>query len=182
MEKLKRIFALSLTLMMAVTFFACNSKESDEDDNGKADKSISVNAPEDAVKAYYKAIEKEDADSYIELMPEINKADYEKSELEEEIEFGLSELIKFYEEDYGDDIKFEVAIVKVKDLSNKKVKAIKEQYEENYDFVDVEIDEAKDIDYEITIKGSDDELTGEGTAYVIKENGEWKVYSVEDDI
>lgn len=138
-----------------------------------------------AVKKYFKAYEKTNVEKYIDLMPEAEKLDYKDDEdtsIEDEVEEELKDTLDYYEDEYGKNVKFKIKITEVDDMSNKKLKTIKELYKEIEDLDNVDIEEGKEVDFDITIKGKDDDDDGDGTAYLIKEDGKWKVYNVELDI
>lgn len=132
-----------------------------------------------AVKQYFAAIQKCDAEKYIKYMPEMDQLDYKDNEdtsIEEEIEDLLSERQDGMEDEYGDNVKYKIKVTKVDDLSKKKFKAIKETYKNNEDLDGIELDKAVEVDFDITIKGKDDDDEGDGSVIVIKEDGKWKVF------
>ncbi len=138
-----------------------------------------------AVKKYFKAIQKTDVDAYIDLMPESRLQYYKDDEdtsIEDEVEEMLKESLDYYEDEYGKNVKFKIKITEVDDMSNKKLKEIKENYKEDEELDGVDIEEGKEVDFDITIKGKDDDDDGDGTMYLIKEDGKWKMYSLDMDI
>lgn len=146
---------------------------------------IAVNSgPKAALKDYFKALEKTDVDGYVDLMPEQNKSYYDDDEdtLEDLVEVILKERLDDYEEDYGNNVKIKIKVTKKEDMTNIFLKEIKEDYKNDDDLKDIEIKAGAEIDFDITIKGKDDEADGDGTAYLIKEDGKWKVYTVEFDV
>lgn len=184
MKMFKRISALILTLIMAFTLFACDSKETDDNDE-KSSKSISTNSPEGALKAYFKAFETTDTDTYIDLMPELKQAIYnldENNSIEEEVEEDLKNTLDYYEDEYGKNVKFSLNNIESEEMSGKKLKTIQEAYANDSDLNDIEIEEGAEVDFELSIEGDDGSDKGDGTAYVIKENGKWKVYNLDLDI
>lgn len=138
-----------------------------------------------ALKKYFSAIENQNVQKYIAVMPEGEKQIYdivEGTELEEEVEDKLKDTIESLEEKYGDKIKISLKITKVDDMTSKELKVIKSAYKLDEDLELIEIEEGVEIDFDIEYKGEDDSESGDGVAYVIKEDGKWKVYEVETDI
>lgn len=179
MKTFKRIFALLLALAMAFTFFACDNKKSDDDDDDGGESS-KISTAEDALKTYYKSIENADEEDNIKIMPEFKKS-YYGSNLEAEVAEELEDVLYDLEDDYGDDVKIEITNLKTKELKNKELKSIKSIYENDSDLEDIEIGEGSKISYDIKIEGEDDFDEGDGEAVLFKEDGKWKVYSVEID-
>lgn len=138
-----------------------------------------------AVKKYFKAIQKTNVEDYIELMPEMRQAIYkldEDSSIEDEVEELLKDELDDLEDDYGKNVKIKIKITEVDDMKNKTLKSIEESYELDEDLKGVDIEEGKEIDFDITIKGKEDDDDGDGTIYLIKEDGKWKVWNYELDI
>lgn len=179
MKTLKKLFALLLALMMSLTLFACDNKKSDDDDDDGG-KSSSVSTPEDALKTYYKSIENADEEANIKIMPEFKKS-YYGSNLEAEVAEELEDVLYDLEDDYGDNVNIEITNLETKEMRNKEFKSIKDIYENDEDLEDIKIEEGSKVKFDITIKGEDDSDEGDGVALLFKENGKWKVFSVEVD-
>ena len=179
MKTFKKLFALILALMMSLSLFACDSKKDDGDKGEKGENSAaSTNSAEGALKAHFKALEKADADAYIDVMPEHQKLFYDYESIEENVEENISERLSYFEDVYGENIKFNININEVKDLKQKALNEIKEYYASE-DINYIEIEEGKEIEFDLTIKGASGEDVSTSNATVIKENGEWKVWSID---
>lgn len=138
-----------------------------------------------ALRKYFSAMEKQNVKKYIDVMPEGEKQIYdivEGTKLEEEVEEKLSEEIEKLEELYGNNVKIDIKITKVDDMTVKELKLIKSTYKLDEDLERIEIEEGVEIDFDIEYKGKDDSDKGEGVACLIKEDGKWKVYEVDTDI
>ena len=138
-----------------------------------------------ALQKYFKSGLKADAAAYIELMPEKKQLDYRKDEdtsMEEAVEDDLKTEIDRYEEEYGKNIKVDIKITEVDDIKNSTLKEIKDKYERNEKLNKSDVEEGVEIDFDIAIKGKDEDDDGDGKAILIKEKGEWKVWSVEYDV
>lgn len=136
-----------------------------------------------AVKKYFKAIVKEDVKAYIELMPEINKVNYEENEsmnLEDDIEDYLKEEKDYLEDEYGKNVKIKIKVTEVDELSNKRKDAIEEEYERTEGVSKGDFEDAVEVEFDITIKGKDDKDEGDGKVIVIKEEGKWKIWGDPD--
>ena len=131
-----------------------------------------------ALRKYYSAIENQNVNKYITVLPEIEKQTYdvvEGTSLEEEIEEELHSDMENFEGLYGNNVKIKIKITKIDDMTAKELKRIKSDYKVA-EIENIEVEDGVEIDFEIEIKGKDDSVEGEGVARLIKENGSWKVY------
>lgn len=133
------------------------------------------------VKKYFKSIQKQNVENYIELMPEINKIYYSsEDDLYDDVEQELHDTVEYLEAEYGRDIKFKVKKIEKDELTNKELKAIVDIYSLSDKLSEIEIKKAYEVDFELTVKGDDDDDADYYSLVVIKEDGDWKVYSSVD--
>lgn len=138
-----------------------------------------------ALKKYFKAVENESVKKYISVMSEGEKKLYnliDDEALEIEIEDELKNRMDNLEDKYGKNVKFKVKITDSDDMTTKALNVIRNAYSLSNDLAEVEIKKGAEIEFEIVIKGKDEKAEGQGTAYVIKEDGKWKVYEISMDI
>lgn len=180
MKTFKKLAALFLALMMAFTLFACGGKESVED-KGNSDEIKSSNEVEDVLKAYFEAIEKNDADVYLNLLPEKTKTAYtiyEGNDLNAYAESNFSYFFEGFEAEQGSNIRITVNTTEISEMSDSDFEEVKETYE-YFDINDIELEKGSMADFEIAVDGDNVKKTGSGEASLIKENGEWKVYKID---
>ena len=137
-----------------------------------------------ALKKYFKSVENESVKKYISVMTEGEKKLYNliDDDLEIEIEDELKNRMDNFEDKYGKNVKFKVKIVDSDDMTTKSLNVIRNTYSLSNDLAEIEIKKGVEIEFEIEIKGKEEKAEGEGTAYVIKEDGKWKVYEISMDI
>ncbi len=138
-----------------------------------------------ALKKYFSAVENENYKKYISVMSEGEKKLYnilDEEALEIEIEDELKNRIDNLEDKYGKNVKFKIKVTDKDDMTTKELNIIRNTYALSVDLEEIEIKKGVEFDFEVTIKGKDEKAEGEGSAYVIKEDGKWKVYEIQMDI
>lgn len=137
-----------------------------------------------ALKKYFTAVEKENVKKYISVMTEGEKKLYNliDDDLEIEIEDELKNRMDNFEDKYGKNVSFKVKVVDSDEMTTKSLNVIRNTYSLSNDLAEVEIKKGVEIEFEIEIKGKEEKAEGEGTAYIIKEDGKWKVYEISMDI
>ena len=181
MKVFKQIFLLMLALMIAFTFFACDDKKPNANDDSNSENIKTTNATEDDIlKAYFDAIEKTDAETYLELIPEKAKTAYKNYEGNNLNSFA-EEKFEYYFEKFeavcGENIKISVNTTAVSEMSDEEFDEIKETYD-YWSLNDIEIEKGSLAEFEIAVIGDNGEGTGSGNAMIIKEDGNWVVYDV----
>lgn len=130
------------------------------------------------VKKYFNASMKADAKSIVKLIPDevIDKAlqdeGYDKEDIELFLEEGEKELQKELDkidEYIGDGWKMTYDIVETEDITGKDLKEVKEDYE-GYD---IDINAAKKVEVEVTVKAGDNENSDTTNLYLIKVGRGW---------
>lgn len=117
-----------------------------------------------------KAIEKEDADLFLEAIPEDLADALDRDDLKE-LEEGFKAGKEVLEDEYGKNVKIKA---KVKSKEKLDEDDIKDLEEDTYFFgEDIDIDEAYEVEYKITVKGKDDKEEAEWETYVAKVDGKW---------
>ena len=99
--------------------------------------------------------------------------DLDIDEMIEEAEENADDMMDFYEEEYGDNIRVSYKITKKKELSDKKLEGIAEALADAYDLDEDKFTSAYELDVEMTIKGSEDDDEEENEMTVIKYAGKW---------
>ncbi len=195
MKTVKRIFTLFLALAMAAIFFACGNKDDKKETDGVtaantaentgADDTFASNGAAQAVIAYFGSIETVDTAEFIALMPAFDKQLYGSvtdAEFEGEIKDSLNAKLARFEADCGSGVKFEIKITAVGGVTEKVLDSMEKLYAEDENLNSTKIGEGAEVEFEISVKGSDGEITGNGMAHVIQENGEWKIHNMNLDI
>ena len=77
------------------------------------------------------------------------------------------------EDEYGKNVRVTYKIEKTKDLSDKKVEKIAEALDEQYDIDEKSVKAAKELDVEMTIKGSEDDDDTDMEITVVKIGSKW---------
>ena len=126
--------------------------------NGNAGKIISL-APND----YWKYVKEEE---------DISKADVKDTfkELYEEMEEEM-------EDTYGKNAKYTIKVTDADKLSKKKLSALAENIEENYEIDEKKVKAGYELECEMTVKGREDDDEYEDTLYAVKIGGNWYVVS-----
>ncbi len=142
-------------------------------------------------KKFFKAVQNEDGEAFVELMPAAEKIedDYYLDEdqdfdeyLKEEAEDTCALLLEYFEDDYGNDIKFSIKDIQADELKNSEAREIKDYYKENEDLDNIELGEKfYELELEIQVKGSDDKDTEDFVLVLIEEDGDWKVWDYDID-
>ncbi len=146
---------------------------------------ISSSGPKSALKKYFKAVENESVKKYISLMTEGEKMLYnivDEDDLEIEIEDELKNRMDNLEDQYGKNVSFKIKVTDKDDMTTKSLNLIRDAYSLNADLAEVEIKKGVELEFDIVVKGKDEKVEGEGSAYIIKEDGKWKIYEIEIDI
>ncbi len=139
-----------------------------------------------AIRKYFKGLNKEKASSIVSVMPEYELERLEERnddfDAEEYIEDNIFDRFEYLEDEYGEDLKFSYDISDVKKLSDKKLKKLKNNIEDDLDYDDIKYDvdditKAVIVELEVRIKGDDDKDEDDTEITLIKENGSWKIYS-----
>jgi len=134
-----------------------------------------------AAKKYFKAIQKQNVEDYIELMPSNSKLYYaNEQDLYDDVEDNLATTLDYLETEYGKNIKFKLKNIEKDELTNKKFKLITSAYSVNDTLRAIEISKAYEVDFELAVKGKDDDDENDVSLVLIKENGDWKVYEASD--
>ena len=142
----------------------------------------SGSGPKKALEKYFTAVEKENVNKYISLMTEGEKKLYnviDEDALEIEIEDELKNRMDNLEDKYGKKVKFKIKVTDKDEMTTKSLNVIRDAYKLSADLAEVEIKKGIELEFDIVIKGKDEKVEGEGTAYVIKEDGKWKIYEIE---
>ncbi|GAB5081022.1 hypothetical protein Osc1_01950 [Hominimerdicola sp. 21CYCFAH17_S] len=130
-----------------------------------------------------KGMEKADGSLIVKALPKCEVDYYEEEyidksdkydNVEEYFEDTIDTTLKFFEEEYGDDIKLSYSVEKKTKLSDGKLKDIRKDLEDKYD-ADVEVTKGYKVKVEMKIKGDDDEDENKTTFTVAKVDGDWVI-------
>ncbi len=134
-----------------------------------------------AAKKYFKAIQKQNVEDYIELMPANSKLYYASEEdLYDDVEDSLATTMDYLETEYGKNVKFKIKNIEKDELTNKRFKLITSAYSVNDTLKAIEIEKAYEVEFELSVKGKDDDDKSDASLVLIKEDGDWKVYEASD--
>lgn len=146
-----------------------------------------------AVKKYFKALEKADAAAIVEMLPakftseDIHGEDYDPEEIIEKYFDDKSdyadEKYSDIEDKYGEGYKYKIKDVDVKKLDKSEIadeiKDVYDLYEDKYeDFSQPKVTAAYKIKFELVIKGDGRDKDAKCTMYMVKEEGDWKIWSI----
>lgn len=113
------------------------------------------------------------------------KYDTTVDELIEEANENKDDYLELLEKKYGDNIKVTSKVTDKNELSKKKLEKIAEALNEKYDIKESSVKKAYEVEYELTIKGSEDEDEEEGEITVVKIGMNWYaiyVYEMGDEV
>lgn len=184
---MKKFLSILLVGTMILSFAACEkaSKKSDDDksatgsvvvEDGKQTNTIKEEKPEDVVLRYFKSRKELDADAYRTVFT----AEYAQDlalESDEEIIQDHKEYIAYYEEVFGKGLELNVTINKVSPMGEDFLGELKEANRVENPHLNVELTEVVLVEYTVVFNADKEDTARDGRAYVVKENGEWKIES-----
>jgi hypothetical protein len=194
LKTFKRISAVILSLIITLAFAACGDKSAEiRTDADAANTAVNTDSGDEfesngaaqAVKAYFRTVEITDTPAFISLLPEFDMLLYKSTpdvDAQSVINDSLKAKLNRYEEKYGVGITFDITVIKVESVTDKVLDSIRQIYAENTELADIVIGEGTEVEFEITVKGSDGEAKGNGEAHAIQENGVWKIHNMNLDI
>ena len=103
--------------------------------------------------------------------------DVSMKDVEELMEEGNKTLIRGLEDEYGDNIKVSYKILEKDDASSSDLDSMKDYIKSNYDIPKKSVTDAVELEVELTVRGDDDEETGESTFYAVKVDEDWYICS-----
>lgn len=106
-----------------------------------------------------------------------DKYDADIDDMIEEAEDNFDDMMDYYEEQFGGNIKVSYKIEDKKELSDRKLEGIAEALADKYDINEDKVTAGYELDVEMTIEGSDDEDEDDSEITVIKYNGKWYAVS-----
>lgn len=99
--------------------------------------------------------------------------DMDIDDLERDAEDVVDTVIDLLEDEYGDNVRVSYKVTKEDKLTDSKLNEIREGVNDRYELARKSVTEGYDIDADITVKGDDDEMTSETSAYIVKIDGGW---------
>lgn len=105
--------------------------------------------------------------------------DGDKAERKDDVKDKLEDRKDYLEEYYGKNFKIKYKIIESEKLSDDDFEEYLEYLEDYTDYSTKKIKAVRDVEVEVTIKGSEDEDTEEYSLRLIKEGGKWKILSHE---
>ena len=192
-NRLFRLLAMILTAIMMISMLsACGSSSDNDDDDDDDDVSgITVSSPstiEGAIDAYFDVYVRGKLDKLEVLAPK----EYWEKELKNENNKNISvkEIIKKLkennvadtwiedlEEEYGKNIEVSFKIVEKDEMKKSDFNDLKDYLNERYDIPKKNIENAYEVELEITYKGKDDKDTDDAEFTVVQIDGKWYVVS-----
>jgi len=88
-------------------------------------------------------------------------------------EDSIEELIEAMEDEYGDNFRITFKVEDEKKLKDKHVEGVGEALEDAYDLNEKKVTAVKEVEFEVSIKGSDDDDDFDLDMYFVKYNGKW---------
>lgn len=118
-----------------------------------------------------------DIDKLISVSSEIGMKNDSIYNYEDQISSDISSRLDGYEESVGHDLKISCRITDTYYLAERKLQEFRKSVNNKYDYDTDGITDVAVVDITIVAKGSEGESeTNSGKAYVIKEDGAWKIY------
>lgn len=103
--------------------------------------------------------------------------DLTKADVKENFKEYYEEFEEMLEDQYGKNAKITIKITDADDLSKKKLEALAENIEDNYDIDEKKVTAGYELECEMTIKGEEDDDETEQTLYAVKIGGSWYLVS-----
>lgn len=94
-------------------------------------------------------------------------------DLEKDAEDMVDTIIDMLEEEYGDNVRVSYKVTKEDKLTDNELNEIREGVNDRYGIARKSVTEGYDISFDTTVKGNDDEMTSEASAYIVKIDGGW---------
>lgn len=101
--------------------------------------------------------------------------DVTKADVKDEFKDSYEDQKEFLEEAYGKNVKYNLKLTDKDKLSKKKLEALAENIEDNYDIDEKKVKAAYELEVEMTIKGREDDDETETTMYAVKIGGKWYI-------
>ena len=115
-----------------------------------------------------------DADAYRTVFT-AEFAEFLASQSDEEIIQDHKEYISYYEEVYGKGLELDVTINNVSPMGKDFLDELIEANEIENPHLNVTLTEVVLVEYTVVFNADKDDTARDGYAYVVKENGEWKI-------
>ena len=134
---------------------------------------------ENAIENYLAAAIEGDVSVTEDLAPESfwewadDKYNKEIEDVEENLEDEIKPIKKVLEKKCGEDLSADYEITKEKELSEKKLKVIRDNLKNNYDIPKKDVTEAIEFEIDVTIEGDEDEETIEMKIIAVEIDGDW---------
>ena len=113
------------------------------------------------------------ADAYNDYVDEHYVSDDDDYDsIEEYYEEQLNDIKDYAEDEYGDNVKYKVKVLKKKELKKSDLKDVEDRYEDYYD-ESVDVSKGYKVKLKITVKGKDDDDTDNTWMNVYKIDGKW---------
>lgn len=116
-----------------------------------------------------------DVDKLLKAMPEEVVEEIEDSDYMDidDLEDMLDELLEEMEDEYGKRVKVSYKVEDKKELSEKKLDALKDELKDSYGISKKDVKKAMELELEVTIKGSEDKDSNDMEVVVVKIGGKW---------
>lgn len=128
----------------------------------------------------FKAIQKADTEGLMKELSVFIEDSYGDDDLlEDDLDISINSYLDRLEDEVGAEPKISFEIKKASKLSDRKLKQLKDNLEDNdKDYDGDELQKAMHVDLKLKIKGPDDTSTDSiNNMLIVKENGAWKVLS-----
>lgn len=189
---MKKLLCLLLSVLLVLSFAACESEDDDDDDRRSSRRSKKGDTTTSASSDY------EDA---IDLLMKVNQCDISKNELkkmfpdalwdyfeEEEgmtlddcydmISESLADQRADLEEEFGEDFTLQYEIVNKKEVDEDEFDDFKETMKDYYGIGSSSFGDCYEVEIEGTMSGEYEEETGEMTWHVVEIDGSWYIAEI----
>ena len=101
--------------------------------------------------------------------------DITKADVKDEFKDSYEDMKEYLEDEYGKNAKYSMKIADKDKLSKKKLEALAESIEENYEIDEKKVKAAYELEVEVSLKGREDDSEYDSTMYAVKIGGKWYI-------
>jgi len=179
---MKKLLCLLLSILLVLSFAACSSDEDDDDDrkSSKKSKTSATESYEDAIELVVKLYTADLSRSEFEKMIPADIWEYYEDEegmsvddCYELVADGMEEEYAELEEQFGEDFKVTYEILNEEEAQDGDIEEFLEMIEEQYGLDPDDFGDFYEVEFAVTISGSEDEDTEEVEMIFVEYKGSW---------